>query len=77
MSTIIQVCGLRIGSRLFGVPIESVREINRELEWTPVAHTSDAVAGLINIRGQIQMVVDLAVILGLSRPRAMSVNDDW
>ena len=50
--------------RLFGIPIDCVREINRELVWTPVAHTTDAVAGLINIRGQIQMVVDLAVILG-------------
>ena len=67
MSETVQVCGLRIGGRLFGVPIMSIREINKESEWTPVAHNSDAVAGLINIRGQIQVVLDLGVIFGIER----------
>ena len=67
MSQSIQVCGLRVGGRLFGIPIMSIREINKEMEWTQVAHTSDAVAGLINIRGQIQVVLDLAIVLGIER----------
>jgi purine-binding chemotaxis protein CheW len=70
MSKTIQVCGLRVGTRLFGIPIDEIREINREQEWTSVAHTSESVAGLINIRGQIQVVMDLAVILGIEH------NDD-
>ena len=70
MSKAIQVCGLRVGTRLFGIPIDEIREINREQEWTSVTHTSESVAGLINIRGQIQVVMDLAVILGIEH------NDD-
>lgn len=51
---------------LMGVPIRDVREIDRHLELTTVPHSPDFVRGVINLRGDVVTVVDLATILGLS-----------
>lgn len=59
-----QYCTFLIEGRLFGVDILHVKEINRELEFTPVFHAPDEVKGYVNIRGQIHLVLDLRMILG-------------
>lgn len=57
------------GSR-FALDVLLVREINRGLEVTPVTPAPAALAGLMNLRGQIVSVIDLAAALGLSGDRA-------
>ncbi|MDR3669349.1 MAG: chemotaxis protein CheW [Holophaga sp.] len=54
-----------LGGRCFGLPILSVREIIRTCEITPVPLAPPHVRGLINLRGQIVTILDLAVRLGI------------
>lgn len=58
------VC-FRIGKETFGVDIFAVREIVKAQEITSVPGTPDYVLGIINLRGKIISVVDLAERLGL------------
>lgn len=64
ISTQKQFCTFWIADRLFGVDILHIKEINRELEFTPVFHAPKEVKGYVNIRGQIHLVLDLRLILG-------------
>lgn len=49
----------------YAVPIETVREINRVVEITPVPHAPEFVAGVINLRGKVIPVVDLRMKFGM------------
>ena len=49
----------------YGVPIETVREINRVGEITPVPRTPEFVKGVMNLRGKIIPVVNLRVKFGM------------
>jgi len=56
-----------VGELLLGADIRQVREINRHFELTPVPHAPACVRGVINLRGDVVTVVDLATILGLGQ----------
>ncbi|MEB3246025.1 MAG: chemotaxis protein CheW [Vampirovibrionales bacterium] len=56
-----------LGNDLFGVDIRYVREINRQLDLTPVPHAPAFVEGLLNLRGQIVTVLDLKKRLGVGK----------
>jgi purine-binding chemotaxis protein CheW len=60
-----QYCSFQLADRLYGLPIMGIQEILRRLEVTPVPTSSAYVDGLINLRGQIAVVVDLRRRLGL------------
>lgn len=62
-----QYSTFRLGDRMFGLDLMMIREINRILDITPVPHARDHIRGLINLRGQIVTILDLAVRLGLPR----------
>lgn len=49
----------------YGVPIETVREINRVVEITPVPRTPEYVKGVMNLRGKIIPVVNLRIKFGM------------
>lgn len=49
----------------YGVPIGTVREINRLTDITPVPQTPSFVAGVMNLRGRVIPVVDLKMKFGL------------
>ncbi len=53
-----------INDKIYGIDIRLVNEIYPKVEITPVPLTEPFIAGLMNIRGQIVLVVDLAVIFG-------------
>ncbi len=55
-----------LDGHLFGIDILLVREIIRNFEYTPVEHAPEGVKGLLNLRGQIITVLDLAEELGIS-----------
>jgi len=63
-----QFSTFRLGDRLFGLDLMVIREINRILDITPVPHGREHIRGLINLRGQIVTIIDLAVRLGLPPP---------
>jgi len=55
-----QYVTFRVGQQLMGLEILLVREINQLLETTYVQHAPDFVVGLVNLRGQIVTIFDLA-----------------
>lgn len=55
------------GDRLYGIGILGVREIIRAQDITEVPRSSPHVRGLINLRGQVVTIIDLAVRLGMPR----------
>lgn len=60
-----QIVVFSLGSEEFGVRINEVREIIRAGEITRMPNTAPYVRGVINLRGSIIVVIDLAMRLGL------------
>jgi purine-binding chemotaxis protein CheW len=48
-----------LNQQLYGVPIGTVREINRMSDITPVPKTPNYVAGVMNLRGKVIPVINL------------------
>jgi purine-binding chemotaxis protein CheW len=61
-----QFATFKLDDRLFGLDLLVVREINQNLDITPVPKANSNIRGLINLRGQIVTIIDLAVKLGMS-----------
>ncbi|HSF19055.1 MAG TPA: chemotaxis protein CheW [Vicinamibacteria bacterium] len=62
------VC-FRVGKETYGVDIFAVREIVKPQQITVVPGSSSYVLGIINLRGRIISVIDLALRLGLGFSR--------
>jgi len=60
-----QFVTFRVDGRLLGLAIDQVREINRVLDIVPVRRSADYVRGVMNLRGQVVVVLDLGARLGL------------
>ena len=60
-----QYCTFFVQGLLFGVEVETVQEVIRHQEMTPVPLAPAVVAGLINLRGQIVTAIDLRRRLAL------------
>jgi purine-binding chemotaxis protein CheW len=54
-----QFCTFYLGKLLFGVQLEKVQEVIRYLEITQIPLAPRVVSGLMNLRGQIVMGIDL------------------
>lgn len=63
-------CTFYVGRLWFGITVEWVREVLREQAVTRVPLAPAAIAGLINMRGQIVTVIDLRLCLKLA-PRSV------
>lgn len=48
---------------LLGVDVTLVREINRQVEYTPVPDTAAHIVGLFNMRGQVVTLFDIARLI--------------
>ena len=59
-----QFCTFWISGRHLGVDVLDVKEINSEINLTPIFHAPKEVIGYVNIRGQIYLILDLRLILG-------------
>ncbi|MCP4550127.1 MAG: hypothetical protein GY835_27010 [bacterium] len=68
-----QFASFRLDDHLFGINILLVREIIRNVEFTPVEHAASGIRGMLNLRGQIITVLDLSTVLGLE-PRVVDKN---
>ena len=58
-------CTFRLAGRLFGVDVGLVKEVSTRTGLTPVPLASASVLGLVNLRGQLHLVLDLRRLLGL------------
>lgn len=61
----IELLAFRLGEQEYCVDIMSVREIRGWTKATPLPFSPDHVKGVINLRGTVLPVVDLAVRLGM------------
>jgi purine-binding chemotaxis protein CheW len=50
---------------LFGIDIKLIKEINRNVEYTPVPGANSNILGLFNMRGQIVTIFDLSQRIGI------------
>ena len=51
MENIVQLVGFVVGEEEFSVPILSIQEIIKPIEWTRVPRTPGYVLGVFNLRG--------------------------
>ena len=58
---------MAVGTDILAVPIEDVREILQVARMTPLPRTPGFIRGVMNLRGAVVPVVDLAARLGRSR----------
>lgn len=61
-----ELIAFRLGEQEFCVDIMSVRDIRGWTQTTPLPHSSPYVKGVINLRGAVLPVVDLAARLGFA-----------
>jgi purine-binding chemotaxis protein CheW len=61
----VQYCTFRLDAHLFGIPVDTVQEVLRHQAMTVVPLAPAEVSGLLNLRGQIVVTVDLRVRLAL------------
>ena len=59
-----QLCSFHLDTLLFGVEVEQVQEVRRPQALTKVPLAPPAVAGLINLRGQVVTAIELRERLG-------------
>ena len=62
---IVQLVGFIIGEEEFSVPILSIQEIIKPIEWTRVPRTPGYVLGVFNLRGTVIPLIDLRLKFGL------------
>lgn len=59
-----QICTFRLAGHDMAVPVLIVREVLRSHDVTPLPRTPESVAGLVSLRGQIAMAIDLRARFG-------------
>jgi len=69
MSSGRQVCTFVLDDMLFGVDVHEVQEVIRYQEMTEVPLSPPEITGLINLRGQIVVAIDLRRRLGIEARR--------
>ncbi|MCL4554895.1 MAG: chemotaxis protein CheW [Actinobacteria bacterium] len=57
----------RLGDEWYSVKVEDVREIYREYEVTAIPCTPASILGVVNIRGEMVSVTDIAKLMGLGQ----------
>lgn len=59
------ILSFNLCDNLLGVDVTLVKEINRNVEYTPIPGANDHIVGFFNMRGQVVTLFDLAKILNL------------
>lgn len=62
---VVQLVGFIVGDEEFAVPILSIQEIIKPLEYTRVPSTPDYVMGVFNMRGNVIPLINLRMKFGL------------
>lgn len=76
-----QVVSFSIRDQLAGLEIGEVQEVNRAVDCRSLPHVPPAVRGVMNLRGEVVTVLDLALVLGLPptqvTPRSRTLVVNW
>lgn len=56
-----------LGGTFCGINIKAAKEINRNVRYTPVPGSSNNIAGLLNLRGQVVTLFNIAQLLKLNK----------
>ena len=64
-ATVRSFCTFRAQDRLYGIDVTQVREVSTYVAMTPVPQAPSLIRGLVNLRSQIYLVLDLRPALGL------------
>lgn len=64
-ATLVEMCSVRLGSTLFGVPITHILEIVGEVQPQPVPLAPSYVGGLVHYRGDVLTTVSLRHLLDM------------
>ncbi len=62
---VVQLVGFIVGDEEFTVPILSIQEIIKPIEYTRVPHTPSYVLGVFNLRGSVIPLIDLRAKFGV------------
>ena len=65
LEDIVQLVGFIVGDEEFSVPILSIQEIIKPIEWTRVPQVPGYVLGVFNLRGSVIPLIDLRQKFGL------------
>lgn len=74
MNAKVHIACFRIAGSLYGLDIRLIREVVRKVRIRIVGRSNSYVAGVLNLRGQVVTVLNVAEKLGLRRHKT-SVND--
>jgi len=74
LSSGIELLTFQVGGQEYAIDIMSVREIRGWSNATPLPHAPDFVRGVINLRGTVLTIVDLADRLGMGKTEASERN---
>ena len=55
----LRLCKFKVGELVFGLPVDRVQEVVRTRAMTRVPLTSSVIGGLLNLRGEVVLCVDL------------------
>jgi len=69
MDDVIQLVGFIVGEEEFAVPILSIKEIIKPIEYTRVPKTPSYVLGVFNMRGTVLPLVDLKNKFGMPKTK--------
>lgn len=59
------ILSFKLCENLLGIDVTLVKEINRNVEFTPIPGAKEHIVGFFNMRGQVVTLFDLAKLLGL------------
>jgi purine-binding chemotaxis protein CheW len=74
---IVQMVGFVIAGEFFGVDILVVQEIIKDIKITAIPDSPDFVKGVINLRGNIIPIINLAKRLKLTDAHRFDGEDGW
>jgi purine-binding chemotaxis protein CheW len=74
---IVQMVGFVVAGELFGVDILMVQEIIKDITITAIPDSPEFIKGVINLRGNIIPVINLATRLKLDGSRRSHSDDGW
>lgn len=63
-----QACTFYLEDRMYALDVQQVQEVTKSLPITPIPLAPSYVKGLINLRGQIAVSIDLRELFGLPKP---------
>jgi len=69
----IQFVSFYISDHMYGLEIQILKEVHPDISITEVPLSKEHIRGLVNIRGQIALVMDISVIFG---HEPLSITDD-